>query len=183
MFIFERETVWAGKEQRERETQNPKQASGSELTAQSPAKGLNSWTMSSWPEPKLYTQQLSHPEAPKIGSLDLIFWEETIYNNISYFYDLSIHYYYYYYYYYHYFILFEREREREHANGGEGQRGRENLKQALCSVHILTGSGCNVIACEFEPRIRQHGVCLGFSLTLCLSAPLLFSLSLSLKNK
>ena len=57
VFIFERETerdrvrVWEG--QRERETQNPKQAPGSEPSAQSPARGLNSQTASSWPEPKL----------------------------------------------------------------------------------------------------------------------------------
>ena len=38
---------------RERCTQNPKQASGSELSAQSPMQGSNPWTMRSWPEPKL----------------------------------------------------------------------------------------------------------------------------------
>ena len=44
MFIFEREgerdRVWAGEEQREKETQNLKQAPGSELSAQSPVAGL-----------------------------------------------------------------------------------------------------------------------------------------------
>ena len=43
--IFERETErdreQAGEGQRERETQNPKQAPGSELSAQSPMQGLN----------------------------------------------------------------------------------------------------------------------------------------------
>ena len=33
-----------GKGHRERETQNPKRAPGSELSAQSPTWGLNSWT-------------------------------------------------------------------------------------------------------------------------------------------
>ena len=48
MFIFERETdiALAGRG-RERETQNLKQAPGSELSAQSPMQGLNSGTMRS----------------------------------------------------------------------------------------------------------------------------------------
>ena len=36
-----RKTVQAGEEQRERETQNPQQAPGSELSAQNPMQGLN----------------------------------------------------------------------------------------------------------------------------------------------
>ena len=46
----ERERVWEG--QRERETQNLKQASGSELSAQSPVEGSNSQTARLWPELK-----------------------------------------------------------------------------------------------------------------------------------
>ena len=42
-----------GEEQRERETQNPKQAPGSELSAQSPMQGSNSKTVRSWSELKL----------------------------------------------------------------------------------------------------------------------------------
>ena len=45
----------AGEEQRQRETQNLKQASGSKLSAQSPTRSSNPWTMRSWPEPKLDT--------------------------------------------------------------------------------------------------------------------------------
>ena len=43
IFIFERERdrVRAGEEQREREVQNPEQAPGSKLSAQSPMWGLN----------------------------------------------------------------------------------------------------------------------------------------------
>ena len=44
MFIYfegERDRVQAGEGQRERETQNPKQVPGSELSAQSPTRGLN----------------------------------------------------------------------------------------------------------------------------------------------
>ena len=43
MFIFEREkeSMSKGGAERERETQNPKQAPGSELSAQSPTRGLN----------------------------------------------------------------------------------------------------------------------------------------------
>ena len=46
MFIFEREreSAQAGEGQRERETQNLKQSPGSELSAQSPTRGLNSRT-------------------------------------------------------------------------------------------------------------------------------------------
>ena len=42
MFIFERETdhEWGRGRERDRETQNLKQASGSELSAQSPTPGL-----------------------------------------------------------------------------------------------------------------------------------------------
>ena len=39
----------AGEEQRETETQNLKQAPGSELSAQSPMRGLNPQTARSWP--------------------------------------------------------------------------------------------------------------------------------------
>ena len=51
MFIFERETdrqsVSSGGAERERETQNLKQALSSELSAQSPTWGLNSQTVRS----------------------------------------------------------------------------------------------------------------------------------------
>ena len=54
LFIFEteRNRAWAGEGQRERETQNLKQAPGSELSAQSLTRGSNSQTVRSWPEPK-----------------------------------------------------------------------------------------------------------------------------------
>ena len=42
-----------GEGQRERETENLKQAPGSELSAQRPTPGSNPRTMRSWPEPKL----------------------------------------------------------------------------------------------------------------------------------
>ena len=46
MFIFERERerdrVQVGEGQRDKETQNPKQVSGSEMSAQSPMQGSNS---------------------------------------------------------------------------------------------------------------------------------------------
>ena len=45
LFIFERAQVGEG--QRENETQNPKQAPGSELPAHSPTQGSNSQTMRS----------------------------------------------------------------------------------------------------------------------------------------
>ena len=47
-FIFETETEHEQEEgQRDRETQNPKQAPGSELSAQSPMRGLNPRTVRS----------------------------------------------------------------------------------------------------------------------------------------
>ena len=52
---FEREFVQTGEGQRERKTQNRKQAPGSELSAQSPTRGSNSRTERSIPEPKLAT--------------------------------------------------------------------------------------------------------------------------------
>ena len=47
MFIFERERdrVQVGEGQRKKETQNAKQAPGSELSAQSPMRDLNSQTV------------------------------------------------------------------------------------------------------------------------------------------
>ena len=44
LFLKERDRVGLGEGQRERETQNPKQAPGSEPSAQSPTRGSNSRT-------------------------------------------------------------------------------------------------------------------------------------------
>ena len=54
MFIFERQrgTAQMGEGQRERETQSPKQAPGSEFLAQSPMQGSNPQIAWSWPELK-----------------------------------------------------------------------------------------------------------------------------------
>ena len=52
MFIFERETRYKWGRGRERGTQDLKQAPGSELSAQSPMRGLNPQTVRSGPEPK-----------------------------------------------------------------------------------------------------------------------------------
>ena len=46
-YFWEKERVRAGKEQKERETQNPKQGPGSELSAQSPMRGSNPGTVRS----------------------------------------------------------------------------------------------------------------------------------------
>ena len=50
--MFERERQSVSRGGAERETQNPKQAPGPELSAQSPMQGSNSRTTRSWPEPK-----------------------------------------------------------------------------------------------------------------------------------
>ena len=52
LFLRQRETEHEWGRARERETQYLKQAPGSELSAQSPTRGLNSRTARSWPEPK-----------------------------------------------------------------------------------------------------------------------------------
>ena len=54
MFIFEteRQSVSGEGAERERETQNAKEAPGSELSTQSPTRGSNSRTAGSRPEPK-----------------------------------------------------------------------------------------------------------------------------------
>ena len=57
----ERDRSWAGQGRREREMQNLKQVPGSELSAQSPAWGLNLWTMRSWPEQKSDAQPTEPP--------------------------------------------------------------------------------------------------------------------------
>ena len=63
IFKNKRDRAWAGEGQREREPQNPKQAPGSELSAQSPTQGSHrprdhdlsrSWTLN----------RLSHPGTP-----------------------------------------------------------------------------------------------------------------------
>ena len=53
LFLRERDRVQVGEGQRQRETQNLKQAPGSELSAQSLMWVLNSWTARSVPELKL----------------------------------------------------------------------------------------------------------------------------------
>ena len=53
-----------GEEQREREAQNPKQALGSELSAQSLTWGLNPWTVRSRPELKSEVQPTEPPRLP-----------------------------------------------------------------------------------------------------------------------
>ena len=66
MFIFEgkRDRVWVGEGQRERHTQNLKQAPGSELSAQNPSRGSTSQTARSWPEPKLDAYLTEPPRWP-----------------------------------------------------------------------------------------------------------------------
>ena len=56
-----------GEGQRERETQNLKEAPGSELSAQSPTWGSNSQTARSCPEPKSAAQPTEPPRRPGPG--------------------------------------------------------------------------------------------------------------------
>ena len=67
VYFWEREScrVQVGEKQRERETQNLKQAPGFELSVQSLMQGSNSGTTRSWPEPKLDAQPTEPPRHPK----------------------------------------------------------------------------------------------------------------------
>ena len=65
LFLRERQSVM-GEGQRERETQNPKQTPGSELSAQSPARGSNPQSVRSRPEPKSDTQPTEPPRRPLV---------------------------------------------------------------------------------------------------------------------
>ena len=81
LFLRERERMRARKGQKERETQNPKQAPASEPSAQNLTRGLNSQTARSWPEPKLWMPNwLSHPGAPRGCHLmsQKTLWEEQV---------------------------------------------------------------------------------------------------------
>ena len=66
LFIFEREAEHEWGRVRERETQNLKQAPGSELSAQSPTRGSNSRTTRSWPELKSAAQPTEPPRRPRL---------------------------------------------------------------------------------------------------------------------
>ena len=69
--------MWAREQQRERETQHRKQAPGSELSAQSPMRGLNPQTVRSWPELKSdtsLTEPLRHPSHSNINWM-LLVWQ------------------------------------------------------------------------------------------------------------
>ena len=55
--------------EREKETQNLKQAPGSELSAQSPMRGSSSQTMRSRPEPKSKAQRTEPPGCPSSNSV------------------------------------------------------------------------------------------------------------------
>ena len=72
MFIYfwvtERYKTWAGEEQGKRETQNLKQAPGSELSAQNPIWGSNPQTMGSWPE-QMSDAQLTEPPRCPLGGI------------------------------------------------------------------------------------------------------------------
>ena len=64
LFIFERQSTSRGGVEREGDT-DPKQAPGSQLSAQSPMRGSNSQTARSWPEPKSDAQPAEPPRCPK----------------------------------------------------------------------------------------------------------------------
>ena len=81
-----------GRAERERETQYPKQAPGSELSGQSPTWASNSWTVKSWPESKSDTQPTeSHPGAPVTWWFycsENNFWSQTFWKSCHFFYHI-----------------------------------------------------------------------------------------------
>ena len=107
MFIFERKTwhEW-GEGQRERETQNLKQAPGSELSAQSPMWGSNPPTVRSWPKPKSRVRCLTD-------------WATQAPLQISLFFFFNV------------FYLFLGQRETEHERGRGSERGRHRIGNRL----------------------------------------------------
>ena len=64
-FERDRQSISRGGAERETETQNPKQAPGSELSAQSPTRGSNPQTVRSGPEPKSDAQPTEPPRRPQ----------------------------------------------------------------------------------------------------------------------
>ena len=75
IYFWERDThthrVWAGEGQKERVTQNPKRAPGSELSAHSLMRGSNSWTMRSWPRPNSDAQSTEPHRCPWLPACSL----------------------------------------------------------------------------------------------------------------
>ena len=68
-FGTERHRAWTGEGQRERATQNRKQAPGSEPSVQSLTRGSNSRTARSWPGWSRTLNRLRHPGAPTVFNL------------------------------------------------------------------------------------------------------------------
>ena len=67
--------AWMGKGQRERETQNPKQAPGSELLAQRLTQASKLRTVRSWPEWKSDAQLTEPPRSPNFFLMLIYFWK------------------------------------------------------------------------------------------------------------
>ena len=172
------ETAWMGEGQRERETQNLKQASGSELSAQSPTQGSNSWIVRSWPEPKSDTTDWATQASPDLPVVCIFFWffgnnqakrklenestcllKSEVFHWIgvcsfirSFFKCLFI----YLNFFFKHLFIFETERDR--AWTGEEQREREtqNLKQApgseLSAQSPTRGSNSRTVRSWPEPK-------------------------------
>ena len=117
VFIYfwdrERQSMSRGGAEREGDT-DLKQAPGSALSAQSPTRGLNSRTASSWPGWSRTLNRLRHPGAPIVNILKILFQKKFFY-----------------------VYLFLRQSDRVRAR--EGQREREtqiwSRLQALSCQH------------------------------------------------
>ena len=112
-----------GEGQREKETQNPKQAPGSELSAQSPTRGSNSWAARSWPEPKSAAQPTAPPRRPSyriffatIFVCVILFFNLFLFLLKKFFFNI---------------YLFLRQRETEHEPGRVRERRRHRIRNKL----------------------------------------------------
>ena len=111
---------------RERETQNPKQAPGPELSTQSPTRGSNSWAVRSWPELKSDTQPTEPPRRPR-----KLFFKCMLEDRGKSLTSMSISS-------INCGLVFIFERERQSMSSGRAERGRHRIEsrlQALSHQH------------------------------------------------
>ena len=97
VYLFLREKERAEEGQRERETQNRKQAPGSEPSAQSLMRGSNSRTARSWPGWSRTLNRLRLPGAPKINKLikkkkmccpgSVVCWQHSVVSSLRHYFN------------------------------------------------------------------------------------------------
>ena len=164
----QRETEHERGRVRERETQNLKQAPGSEPSAQSPTRGWNSRSARSWPEPKSTAQPTEPPRRPlEVSSRQKqklkYRWETFVLpaviklsvvktvtkikkNNLAK--NQNVFHLFPFFKSLFIYLLRERERERETAQAGEGQRERERSQDPKQALHWQQWAQCGARTLE-----------------------------------